>query len=143
LLMLPLSIQRHLLRRVTAQLCDGQSPLELRHYVLIEQLLQREGVGDEEQQERGYEYGEIDKGIIKAADLRGDTALPFPLGAINRAPTLDLPGQLRVMCDFNMIVFARLTDRKSTRLNSSHVSISYAVFCLKKKKSDELCVRNQ
>src|SRR5437868_8842883 len=27
------------------------------------------------------------------------------------------------------------TDRKSTRLNSSHVSISYAVFCLKKKKA--------
>src|SRR5690606_41391279 len=29
---------------------------------------------------------------------------------------------------------ARLADRKSTRLNSSHVKISYAVFCLKKKK---------
>src|SRR5437660_6846361 len=28
----------------------------------------------------------------------------------------------------------RLQDRKSTRLNSSHVAISYAVFCLKKKK---------
>src|SRR3989442_8587882 len=28
-----------------------------------------------------------------------------------------------------------LTDRKSTRLNSSHVRISYAVFCLKKKKN--------
>src|SRR5207249_7082897 len=28
-------------------------------------------------------------------------------------------------------------DRKSTRLNSSHVSISYAVFCLKKKKKNE------
>src|SRR5699024_12260675 len=28
----------------------------------------------------------------------------------------------------------RKTDRKSTRLNSSHVSISYAVFCLKRKK---------
>src|SRR5689334_23987456 len=28
----------------------------------------------------------------------------------------------------------RLRDRKSTRLNSSHSSISYAVFCLKKKK---------
>src|SRR5690242_21604975 len=27
------------------------------------------------------------------------------------------------------------TDRKSTRLNSSHMSISYAVFCLKKKKT--------
>ncbi|MFL5628612.1 MAG: tRNA lysidine(34) synthetase TilS, partial [Ktedonobacteraceae bacterium] len=42
LLALPLSIQRHLLRRVTAQLCAGQSPLELRHYELIEQLLQRD-----------------------------------------------------------------------------------------------------
>src|SRR5204863_5066309 len=30
---------------------------------------------------------------------------------------------------------AALIDRKSTRLNSSHVEISYAVFCLKKKKS--------
>src|SRR2546426_4041178 len=28
------------------------------------------------------------------------------------------------------------TDRKSTRLNSSHLVISYAVFCLKKKKKD-------
>src|SRR5437868_10119450 len=28
-------------------------------------------------------------------------------------------------------------DRKSTRLNSSHVSISYAVFCLKKKKTSD------
>src|SRR4051812_49678582 len=29
------------------------------------------------------------------------------------------------------------SDRKSTRLNSSHMSISYAVFCLKKKKKIE------
>src|SRR5204862_7417405 len=31
---------------------------------------------------------------------------------------------------------AKSSDRKSTRLNSSHVEISYAVFCLKKKKTD-------
>src|SRR5947209_14647689 len=31
-------------------------------------------------------------------------------------------------------LFAVLEDRKSTRLNSSHANISYAVFCLKKKK---------
>src|SRR5437868_11264900 len=31
--------------------------------------------------------------------------------------------------------FAGHQDRKSTRLNSSHVSISYAVFCLKKKRT--------
>src|SRR5690554_7539032 len=30
------------------------------------------------------------------------------------------------------------TDRKSTRLNSSHVRISYAVFCLKKKKNKNI-----
>src|SRR3712207_7401548 len=30
-------------------------------------------------------------------------------------------------------------DRKSTRLNSSHANISYAVFCLKKKKKHKLC----
>src|SRR5690625_6293055 len=33
----------------------------------------------------------------------------------------------------------RRLDRKSTRLNSSHVAISYAVFCLKKKKSLYMC----
>src|SRR5256885_4324306 len=31
----------------------------------------------------------------------------------------------------------RREDRKSTRLNSSHLVISYAVFCLKKKKKDQ------
>ena len=33
-----------------------------------------------------------------------------------------------------MGVLAQILDRKSTRLNSSHANISYAVFCLKKKK---------
>src|SRR5438874_7305935 len=32
------------------------------------------------------------------------------------------------------VVHVSVRDRKSTRLNSSHVEISYAVFCLKKKK---------
>src|SRR5439155_5294519 len=34
-----------------------------------------------------------------------------------------------------LLVDGDLRDRKSTRLNSSHVAISYAVFCLKKKKT--------
>src|SRR5207249_7875579 len=37
---------------------------------------------------------------------------------------------------FGLRDYFALGDRKSTRLNSSHVSISYAVFCLKKKKVD-------
>src|SRR5207253_7840070 len=35
----------------------------------------------------------------------------------------------------------RVQDRKSTRLNSSHVAISYAVFCLKKKKKKKISIR--
>src|SRR5690625_5410448 len=34
-------------------------------------------------------------------------------------------------------------DRKSTRLNSSHVAISYAVFCLKKKRGRERTLRQE
>src|SRR5437870_7043994 len=37
----------------------------------------------------------------------------------------------------------RPRDRKSTRLNSSHVAISYAVFCLKKKMDVEEMMREQ
>src|SRR5262245_65315979 len=37
---------------------------------------------------------------------------------------------------------AALPDRKSTRLNSSHLGISYAVFCLKKKKKNTLNIVN-
>src|SRR5205814_10472381 len=48
LLTLPLSLQRHLLRRVTANLCAGQSPLELRHFELIEALLARQTAASEE-----------------------------------------------------------------------------------------------
>src|SRR5437868_13080813 len=43
------------------------------------------------------------------------------IGSIQRNVTAALPALIAA-------------DRKSTRLNSSHVSISYAVFCLKKKK---------
>src|SRR2546430_10537704 len=38
----------------------------------------------------------------------------------------------------SLMIDGLTADRKSTRLNSSHSQISYAVFCLKKKKQDEL-----
>src|SRR5256885_2582241 len=38
--------------------------------------------------------------------------------------------------DFREAFLSIVRDRKSTRLNSSHLVISYAVFCLKKKKRD-------
>src|SRR3712207_7364798 len=40
------------------------------------------------------------------------------------------------LVDKDIVVIGRvIADRKSTRLNSSHANISYAVFCLKKKKT--------
>src|SRR5258708_24466329 len=42
----------------------------------------------------------------------------------------------RARCSARGGVVAIITDRKSTRLNSSHQIISYAVFCLKKKKTN-------
>src|SRR3712207_8796358 len=59
---------------------------------------------------------------------RGDTRV-LPAGAGAELPALP------VGCGRAEPVGARTvtTDRKSTRLNSSHANISYAVFCLKKK----------
>src|SRR5699024_11473728 len=54
---------------------------------------------------------------------------------------LEILKQLAVLAEFRLEWAVRyqvkeiVEDRKSTRLNSSHVSISYAVFCLKKKRS--------
>src|SRR5207249_8052158 len=60
---------------------------------------------------------------------------PPPKGA---APPLDTP-KSRAWLIHQRLGLPRwaaiVLDRKSTRLNSSHVSISYAVFCLKKKKN--------
>src|SRR5690625_6971387 len=59
--------------------------------------------------------------------------IPF-VHQINRA--------IKVIINFRQIhhgLAALRKDRKSTRLNSSHVAISYAVFCLKKKTHISLC----
>src|SRR5258705_3481470 len=58
--------------------------------------------------------------------------LPRGLGAKERANRLDV-GRLRQSLEQLADALA-LSDRKSTRLNSSHLGISYAVFCLKKKE---------
>src|SRR4051812_49753440 len=56
---------------------------------------------------------------------RGALAVPIEVGAERRRPALGNSDRDA----------SRILDRKSTRLNSSHMSISYAVFCLKKKKT--------
>src|SRR2546426_3369897 len=51
-------------------------------------------------------------------------------------PTWDSLKQYRVPDWYLDAKFGIFLDRKSTRLNSSHLVISYAVFCLKKKKTN-------
>src|SRR5690349_23227810 len=73
-------------------------------------------------------------------------ALPIcPAGRVATGGGIDLQNVLTMAVSSSGPSFAvnnnRLIDRKSTRLNSSHVEISYAVFCLKKKKSLELFCR--
>src|SRR5437667_5103230 len=63
-------------------------------------------------------------------------ALPISLASGLADPT-DGTRQLSVRCAQNK------RDRKSTRLNSSHITISYAVFCLKKKNVKALITRNR
>src|ERR1035438_10666279 len=47
----------------------------------------------------------------------------------------------QLLCAMVEVPGLRRSDRKSTRLNSSHLGISYAVFCLKKKEPTHLTTR--
>src|SRR3712207_8696464 len=58
--------------------------------------------------------------------------------AAYRLRTGDPADEIRADFTFGTRPHPRL-DRKSTRLNSSHANISYAVFCLKKKKTSAVC----
>src|SRR5690625_6023337 len=61
-------------------------------------------------------------------------ALPISVAA-SSWPTLSTSCRPPNWTNREMVTTSLVTrDRKSTRLNSSHVAISYAVFCLKKKK---------
>src|SRR5205814_7574122 len=67
----------------------------------------------------------------RSSDLGGSTRNPGrrePCGTAGRMVCR------RRLCPA-LVPHARPEDRKSTRLNSSHLGISYAVFCLKKKKT--------
>src|SRR6266480_7103113 len=55
----------------------------------------------------------------------------LPIFHDDQLPSLQRLGRLGQLGDVPTFI---VEDRKSTRLNSSHMSISYAVFCLKKKK---------
>src|SRR2546429_5490894 len=79
------------------------------------------------------------RGLLVAALLSGvgcgtdGGVTPAPTPAILASAVADNPSNV-----LSAVVTGRVRDRKSTRLNSSHGYISYAVFCLKKKKITRL-----
>src|SRR5690554_7058497 len=94
--------------------------------LLLGQLLHKAGIDNIiiERQSPDYVLGRIRAGILE----QGMVDLLREAGASER---MDREG---IVHDGIEIDHALLEDRKSTRLNSSHVRISYAVFCLKKKR---------
>src|SRR5439155_25356053 len=83
-------------------------------------------------------YAFSDSIVILLTNRRPPTSTLFPYTTLFRSGgrTAGRPGGfLRFIRLFRTP--GRSRDRKSTRLNSSHVAISYAVFCFKKKKRRE------
>src|SRR2546430_6066729 len=67
--------------------------------------------------------------------IRTPEALAESVAAFRRQPLVGADTEAASFHRYRDRIFlVQLSDRKSTRLNSSHSQISYAVFCLKKKK---------
>src|SRR5574341_1654913 len=121
----------------------------LRHYHKVNRGKCRDG--DRDRNDGHFEF--VGAGHQLACDVRAEHDLVFPISGRRgvaygyncaRGIVEDVFHLLDVGIGIGRAVFQRHTnvegdriteDRKSTRLNSSHQLISYAVFCLKKKKS--------
>src|SRR5256885_12341657 len=72
--------------------------------------------------------------LFRSLGVSSDVAWALAF-AIEQSMELDAKAaKVLAGCEDDCVLVLALEDRKSTRLNSSHLVISYAVFCLKKKK---------
>src|SRR3712207_7952324 len=72
---------------------------------------------------------------VAAADAAWDVAVEDAYRLAAELGPRELADPVPGDPELDALVSLVTTDRKSTRLNSSHANISYAVFCLKKKKN--------
>src|SRR5437764_4768597 len=79
-----------------------------------------------------------DLGDRQRSRVAGKLEAPTPHEPERQQTRDDRDGQRRQSRAGDQPVIERVRDRKSTRLNSSHRCISYAVFCLKKKKNNKM-----
>src|SRR5438034_4579011 len=90
-----------------------------------------------------FPYTTLFRSTVESEEGRGSTfRLSFPSAAMVESPATSparadaAPARtLRCLVVDDEESVRSMLDRKSTRLNSSHTVISYAVFCLKKKKN--------
>src|SRR3989454_4279452 len=82
-----------------------------------------------------FPYTTLFRSLVSSLAAGGPTTPGQPIDEARRPAPVTPYGQSKLAAE--ILVRAMpfpWTDRKSTRLNSSHLVISYAVFCLKKKK---------
>src|SRR3712207_7121742 len=81
-----------------------------------------------------FPYTTLFRSAMTAIALR-----PYQLDALRAIYGAEVDGKRRLLVQMatglGKTIFFGTLDRKSTRLNSSHANISYAVFCLKKKNN--------
>src|SRR5256885_5183085 len=83
-----------------------------------------------------FPYTTLFRSTINLEELTPEHPTFSPPGIGSNPIAVQLKNRrLYVQGDFFLPAKRDTSDRKSTRLNSSHLVISYAVFCLKKKKS--------
>src|SRR5207253_8012997 len=102
----------------TALACSPRSPL-FPYTTLFRSRLTIRGRPRQSRTSTEERLGQVQEGSVELAER------PFGPGSKSTSRMKWRSGKEETM---------RSGDRKSTRLNSSHVAISYAVFCLKKKK---------
>src|SRR2546426_8597143 len=73
--------------------------------------------------------------VVRVGAVAHDGKPAVPRLGNEPAPQFRLAEEAAFRCSIDGARHTRARDRKSTRLNSSHLVISYAVFCLKKKKT--------
>src|SRR2546426_6549531 len=100
----------------------------------FQSLLQPDGKGAE-RTDIGLER--VFKDVFPIQDVNGNYSLEFVKYALGESKySVEECIERDMTYSVPLKATLQLVDRKSTRLNSSHLVISYAVFCLKKKKTD-------
>src|SRR5690554_7373789 len=83
-----------------------------------------------------FPYTTLFRSVLDAGDADNEVhGVTVPVDRLRVAHEGERRGEDRLLALVRAVRDGEEVDRKSTRLNSSHVRISYAVFCLKKKNT--------